>query len=355
MRRHAFALLALAAAACGPKVHPTPPAIFPAATRWTTPFDSALEGPVATDGARAYLATGDGSLRSVDLATGAVVWRVRKRGGLVAASPSGLVVKQVDGTMWSVDPATGAARWKAVTGITGPMPPVIAGNRVLVGGQGLEAFDLATGGAVWALPAAGLNLASPPLVHAGRVYVGTKDGGLRAFAADTGAALWAKRVGSAPLGALAVADGRLYAGVGERRFAVFDLQDGSRGWQWRLGAGARFEPAVLDRHVLFVTLEGVLYALNRKNGHLDFRAGLPSRPASGPLVLGGAVLVATHGTRPGESLVVAVDGRSGRRLGDLTTPAELAAQPLLVGDTLLLALKDRNALTAVRLGAPDQP
>jgi outer membrane protein assembly factor BamB len=147
---------------------------------------------------------------------------------------------------------------------------------------------------------------------------------------------------------------RLMAGAGDRRFLALRLTDGQKRWTWKIGAEVQAAPVVFEDKVLFATHEDVLYALKRGGGNLVWLASLPSRPLSGPLVVEGAVLVACYGKRPKESFVVGFDVRTGRRLGDLKTPAELAAPPILVGPALVAALRDRSI---VRFGfaGPEAP
>ena len=80
-------------------------------------------------------------------------------------------------------------------------------------------------------------------------------------------------------------------------------------------------------------------ALNRANGHLDWRAALPARPLSGPLVYKTAVLVACF-----ENQVVGFDARSGRPLGVLRTKAPIRTAPILVGDQLYIVQRDRSVV-----------
>jgi hypothetical protein len=69
---------------------------------------------------------------------------------------------------------------------------------------------------------------------------------------------------------------------------------------------------------------------------------------------GAAVLVACHGLRPSESLLVGFDGLTGRRLGDLRTPAELKWPPTQAGRGVYAALRD-DSLAAWRLPAEAEP
>jgi hypothetical protein len=95
----------------------------------------------------------------------------------------------------------------------------------------------------------------------------------------------------------------------------------------------------------------VIYALRRGGGNLAWRATLPSRPLGPPLLLGKGVIVSCYGPRPSENLLVGIDGRNGRRLGELRTPAEVQGKPLLIGDRLFLPLRDLR-IVAFQLTAP---
>ena len=106
---------------------------------------------------------------------------------------------------------------------------------------------------------------------------------------------------------------------------------------------------ILDDTVLFATHENVLYALKRGSGKMVWRAGLPSRPLGGPVLMGTAVLVACF-----ENDVVGFDGRTGRRLGALRTTAEIRTPPLLVSGRLYIGLRDRTVV-ALQLAAAPPP
>ena len=110
------------------------------------------------------------------------------------------------------------------------------------------------------------------------------------------------------------ADGRVLLGTTDRRFVALEpaTRRETQRWRWKLGGDVQTPPAVSGRHVLFTNHEDVLYALRRRNGHLAWRAALPSRPLSGPLLYGDGVLVACFGSRPGETFLIGFDARTGR-------------------------------------------
>jgi len=187
------------------------------------------------------------------------------------------------------------------------------------------------------------------------ILVGEAGGTLRAREAATGNAVWAfPSVQSLRAAPVVDADGRVLLGTTDRRFVALDLATGKERWTWKLGADVTYPPVVFGDRVLVSTYEDVLYALNRGNGNLAWRAPLPSRPLSGPLLYGQGVLVACHGSRPGETFVLGFDGTTGRRQGDLKSPGEIASPPILVGDRLYLALREK-AVAALALGTAGAP
>src|SRR5437762_315615 len=177
MTRTTIAALCVAGYAChGRPV--VPPDVFPMGTAWTSPVGESIAGPLATDGVRLFVATRDGAVRALDLATGALAWRVEGRPGVVGWGPGLLAVRGEDGTVWGMEAETGHARWKAESRIAGTIPPVVSRDAVLVAGEGLAVLDPATGAARWSVPAPPAVKGSP-VAWESRVLAGEADGALR--------------------------------------------------------------------------------------------------------------------------------------------------------------------------------
>ena len=313
----------------------------------TPPMEAPAAAPLASDGARVFVAGEDGLLRALDLATGATLWRIERRSGLLAAAPGLLVVRETDGTVWNLDPQSGSARWKVESAIAGEVPPVIDGERILIAGTGLAVLDAGSGKPIWSLPGEP-RIAAPPLMLGALIVLAEADGTLRARDAGTGEARWWQPTGG-PLWAepAADADGNLFVGTSARRFRTYRLSDGNARWKWRVGTDVRYPPAVAGRAVIFASHEAVVYALKRSSGGMLWRASLTSRPLSGPIVLPGGVLVASHGSRPSENFLVGFDLQTGSRLGDLRTPEELQSPPIVAGGRVLLSMKNGTVASFV--------
>jgi len=348
-KRAAFAspFAALAAAsflACHPRPAVTPD-VFPMATAWTTSLDDAIEGPLATDGVRLFVATRDGAVHALDLAAGGVAWRVEGRAGVLAYGPGLLALREPDGTVWAMEPETGHALWKSKSGIAGAIPPVVSPEGVLVAGDGLALLDPHTAVARWTVPAPPA-MKGPPLLAGTRILAGEADGALRARDAATGVMVWTFPAGGIVAAPILDDRERVLVGTTDRRFLALDLRDGKQRWRWKVGADVQGQAVVLANRVLFAAHDDVLYALNRGNGNMAWRAALPSRPLGGPLLAGTAVLVACF-----ENEVVGFDGRTGRKLGSLKTPAEIRTPPVMAGRRLFIGLRD-HSVVALELAAP---
>lgn len=348
--RLAFLTLCLAACAHPRRGQPNverPVSLFPLAQSWLLPLEASLHGPLVTDGARLFFVTRPGGLQGVDAATGQPLWQLTEHFGVLGACPGLLAVREPDGTIWAREPETGSARWKAASGVRGDLPPALDAERTVVGGEGIALLESETGRVLWSRTEP--EATTVPVLGGDSILLGHSDGTLRAWQAETGAVRWAFVVGGR-LSAPAVVDdrGRLFLGTPGRRLQSLSFADGKKRWSWRVGADVPFQGVVTKGTVLFASNEAVLYSFRAGNGHLAWRAPLPSRPLSGPVLSRGAVLIACHGTRPSESLLLGFDVLTGRRLGEMKTRGEIATGPLAVGDHIVLGLRDPRALVGLR-------
>jgi outer membrane protein assembly factor BamB len=335
-----LALLSCLAVGCGGVRPLAAPAVFPLKPAWTTPVSDFVEGALATDRNRLFAITRDGIVRAFDPASGQVLWQSEQSSGTLAASEAGVILRLVDGTVKSLAPARGTVRWEAASGIVGDLPPVLDGDHAFIAGKGMAALDIATGRVLWSAPS-DPTVTAPPVAAGSRLLAGEEDGTLRCRDRASGVSLWKLRTGSALL-APPVVDPerrRLYLGTTDRRLLEVGLEKGKKGWAWKVGADVESPGLIHERRVLFTAFDAVLYALNRGNGNLVWRAPLPSRPLSGPLLAGATVLVACH-----EKDVIGFDVKTGRPVGNLRTIALIGTPPLLIGGRLFVGLRDRSVV-----------
>jgi outer membrane protein assembly factor BamB len=347
LSRLAGPLAALAIAGCAGKAPPPTPPLLPLPAAWKTLLGEFVAPPLATDGRRVFVATRDGVVRGLDPATGAVAWKAAGFPGALSAAEGVLLVRSDDGTLTSLHPRTGAVRWKASTGVAGEMPAVLDGDRALVPGRGLAAVEIPSGRTMWA-DTTGAATTAPPIAAGSRLLAGESDGTLRCRDRETGLSLWVARTGSALIAPPLVDESRrrLYLGTTDKRILEVDLDDGEKGWAWRVGADVAHAGLLLPGQVLFAPYDAVLYSL-RPGGNLRWRASLPSRPLSPPLRVGDYVLLACL-----ENDLVAFRPDTGKAAGRLRTTAEIRTAPLLApGGFVVVGLRDRSVVAYALPGA----
>jgi outer membrane protein assembly factor BamB len=343
--RRLIPVLALAAlASCKAPVKVEPPKVFPVGTDWRFALPESIQGPLAYDQRRLFVATRDGGVRAIDRASGQLLWGSQGRNGLVTRVEGGLVVRGAQGTVWLLEPGTGTPRWTAETGVKGELPAVFGDGRVIVAGEGMVALDAKTGAVVWKAADVGVHT-TEPTVGVGLVVAGEKGGLLRARDLATGAIRWTHTLAKDLVAPALIDKNRVYIGTTEGRFLSLGLKDGGQDWRWKLGADVRFQALATERRVLFTTNEAVLWGLE-KGGNMSWRAPLPSRPLSPPLLVKGGVLVACA-----EDEVVGFDPQTGASIGNVKAPAEISIPPLVVDDRLYLGLREPSVV-AMRMGVP---
>jgi len=337
-------LAAASVAACAVKLAP-PPSLFPVTNAWKAAVGSLIEPPLASDGTRLFVATRDG-LVALNLNDGKQAWKARGRGH-VSARQGIVLLREDDGRVRRLDPTTGAEQWRAASGVNGELPAVIDGEFVFVAGEGLAALSAEDGHKLWSSHE---EITSLPVASGTQLFTGEEDGTVRSRDRATGTSRWTfASVGSVKASVFVDRDHAL-VGTSDRRFVALRTEKGTPRWRWKVGGDITQPGTVLGPAALFVSYDNILYAVGRGNGHLRWRGALPSRAISGPVLVGSAVVVACL-----ESDILGFDGRSGRRLGALKTPAELRTPPLVIGDHLYVGLRDRTviALSLDQTPAPD--
>src|SRR3989442_15807321 len=118
MTRGRVAALGVAGSPChGRPV--VPPDVFPMGTAWTSPVGESIEGPLATDGVRLFVATRDGAVQALSLATGSVAWRGEGRPGPVGWGPGLGAGREGDGAGGGMAAGTGHAPGTVGSGVAG--------------------------------------------------------------------------------------------------------------------------------------------------------------------------------------------------------------------------------------------
>lgn len=331
------------------------PGVDPARLKLAWRFDVNAEvsaSPVAVEGTL-YVAAENGNLYALDLAGRALKWLYHAQGGIgstPAVTDGKVIFLSRDGRVHAVDAATGAPAWTFRTqgearfaeagGFgqpveAGPVPdpwdfyqssPLVHAGKVYVGSsdQRVYALDAASGKPAWTFVAGGPVHSSPVL--AGRnVVVGSWDGAVYALDAQTGAQRWRFQTVAdqrpnpmAGVQASPSADAdTVYIGSRDAFFYALDAHSGTLKWRydaqgsWIVGSAAQDDGSVY----VGSSDTNVLLALDKRTGKERFRFDTRAWTYASPLRVGGAVVAATM---KGE--LHALDAATGKALWTWRTP-----------------------------------
>jgi outer membrane protein assembly factor BamB len=300
---------------------------FPLQAVWTLSLNAqlAVGAAPAFEGSRGFFPLDDHRIVAYDLAAGEQMWLANASPTMTPAAGGDLLFFAQPGGVGALRIADGSVAWSFELPDALAVPPVFDNQWLIIATVHGEVVALrATDGSViWRR-----NVASPaharPALAADRVYVPTEDGRVVALRVDTGATLWDHRLGGAVSDIVAL-DDRLFLGSNDNFFYCLKTQDGERDWPWRTGADIVGLPVVDDHAVYFVSLDNILWALNRSNGNQRWKRPLPLRPTSGPLRVGQALVVPGFAAK-----LPAYKVEDGSPAGDIPLVGELAAPPHLV-------------------------
>lgn len=112
----------------------------------------------------------------------------------------------------------------------------------------------------------GDGLALIPAYAAGRLYVASADGTVRAMDADTGKVLWSVDTGLPLSGGPGVGDGMVLVGTSGAEVVALSASDGKQLWTTQVSSEVLSAPAIADGAVVVRTIDGKVTALDETNG-----------------------------------------------------------------------------------------
>jgi outer membrane protein assembly factor BamB len=296
-----------------------------------------------------YASAPDGTIVSVNAATGRQNWRIKTDSPLksgIGASLGAVAVGTEKGEVLAFD-TSGKALWRAKVSSEVAGPPKAAEGKILVwsiDGR-IFAFGETDGSQKWFY-----QRLNPPLtvrgfvggtLSRGALFTGTAGGKLLALDMNSGTLGWEANVAT-PKGAteleriadvtsLPVVDARQVCAVAfQGRVACFELQRGTLLWSRDFSSFAGLE---MDEEYLYLTDDkGAVHALDKATGASIWRQDkLAARFPSGPARVGGYV-----GVVDGEGYLHLLDPRTGALVGRVATDGSAAlSQPYGDGDAIV--------------------
>ena len=318
-----------------------------AQTAWQASIGKSRSGfAPAVAGDALYVASPDGSLARLEVATGRSVWRVAAGKPLsagVGADASLVVVGTDKGDVLAFD-TDGKPRWQSRISSEVVSPPDVAeGIVALWSGDGrIYGLNAADGTRKWVY-----QRVNPPLtvrnnaggiVSRGGLFTGTPGGKLLALDHATGNVGWEASVAT-PKGATELEritditslpilqESQVCAVAYQGRVACFDANRGTLLWSRDISS---LDGLVGDsRHVYVTDDKGDVHALDRSTGASIWRQDkLAKRQIGGPVIVGDQL-----GVVDVEGYLHLLDRSEGTLVGRLATDGSAAtAQPIAVGD-----------------------
>ncbi len=325
----------------------------PVHVRWLFRVEGVTNLTPAADDARAYMPLSNGSIISVRLSDGGLVWR-SDMGGVISASPAVddrnvfVATESLPTTRSAYPQATGALRaLSRQTGLTSWMRMLPSPVRGVINLNGQSLFVTSSDGRLYALnkmtgEIKWIKYNSSPfstlhLLDGHTLYVSDTYGDIIAVELESGRTIWRYRTHksfSAPVG---VYERMVYAGTADGFVYAIDSATGRLRWRVRTGAAIQ---AILarERWVLVTSLDNFVYCLSPQNGAKVWKRQLAGRVTAPPLILNNNVLLAPLA---GDECVV-LSLEDGKKVNSIYVGEDnnTEAAPLLTAEALLLTTRE---------------
>jgi len=301
---------------------------------WSHGLGSLIEFPAVVADDVAYIANSKGTVRALDMRTGAVIWRHDTPNGKMASSPAifgnELVVHGMDGHVWVLSRSDGRLLWFKTIGSPIESSPLVAGGLDVFGAWNgtVTALDLRTHRVRWRR-SFGCKITSSAALAGDTLYLGDYCGRLLALVPATGALRWAAGVNGRVYGTPAVAGGRVFVPSSTGGSLTAFSTRGHLLWRRSTGAYVYSSPAVFAGRVFFGSYNGVFYCLSARSGSVLWEHRLGGPISGAAAVVSGVAYAGSFAHR-----ILGVDAKSGRIVLDFPHGEYVPVSG--AGNTLLL-------------------
>lgn len=308
-----------------------------------------------------FVAELGGSVMALDPANGRERW-VSKLKARISAGPSVVddlvLVGTLDGEVIALKRATGDLLWRTAVSSEVLAPPAGAGDVIVVRSVDGRAFGLsaADGKSLWSfdrtVPTLTLRGNSPPLIDGNRVLLGLDSGRLAAVQLRDGAPLWEQAIsvpsGRTELERLAdidaqlvdTLDGVLVASYGGD-VSLLDPVDGDSRWRRAIKSGTGV--ATGGSNVYVSDADGIVWALDAASGAAVWKSeALKYRRLSPPAFFKGYAVVADY-----KGYLHFFDPADGKIVGRTRVGSDPILAPMVATDSKLYVMNVEGRLTAL--------
>lgn len=277
------------------------------------------------DEERVYLASENGTLYALKMASGEKVWEftagspVRQK---VILGDHSLFVVTSGMEALSLECLTGNLRWRRK--LDGEIfTPLIFFRGALYFGfsRYIACLRASDGEEIWRFETQG-EVHAPPLINGELLYGGSDDGFLYALTPREGRLRWrfstSGKIGGAPL----LFERTLFVGSYDNYIYALHPDSGKLKWKKITGGDVNCSPIGWEKWLFVTSLDNFLYCLQVKNGYLYYRFSLPYRIYHHPLISEDLLFMV-----PFSDTLIVIDPKNGEQVASFTAPS-LITSPL---------------------------
>jgi outer membrane protein assembly factor BamB len=209
-----------------------------------------------------------------------------------------VVVGGRDGNLYALGMHDGAEAWRLPVGSGIGSSPAACGSLAVVGTYNgdVVAADQASGSERWRFKTNGKIVSSPAYAaEPGLVVIGSHDHQVYALKASDGSLVWKAPTGGIVWASPAIAGDRVYIGSHDRVLYCLDLESGRVNWKAPAGGTISTTAAIASDRVIVGTTNGQVAAFALADGGRLWAADLRSACGSAAVIAGDLVLVGTDG------------------------------------------------------------
>jgi outer membrane protein assembly factor BamB len=313
------------------------------ALRWSYETADGLDSSPAIAGGNVYVATANGDLLALDLASGKLKWKYSTGGAIGESSPAvaggAVYVGDLGGMVHAVSVKDGSRLWTFKTDGEIKSSPTVAGDVVLIGSYDthLYAIDSRSGKLRWKFQTNGPVHATAS-VREGVVYITGCDENFRALRLTTGELLFTVPTG-AYTGASPLIDGtRAYFGTFNYEVLGVDLKTRKVAWRYR-NPGREFpfysSAALVDGRVIVGGRDKVVHAINASTGKAAWTFSTRARVDSSPAIAGGRVWIGSN-----DGHLYTLDVKTGQKQWEFDAGAPVTTSPAVAGGHVVVGAQD---------------
>lgn len=235
--------------------------------------------------------------------------------------------------VYAIDTATGEIRWERE--LSAPASSLVArGETLYIGDRdgGLRAIETAGSDSRWRRDFGdSVLLSAPPSGE--RIYATTANGTVAALDAGTGAVAWNRSLATALESAPVAADGRVYLAAARGRVLALNATTGATVWTRSVAGAVHAPPAVANGSVYVGTQNGSVYALNASTGAVVWRRSAGGPVFAAPVATRGVVYAGVAGDSGG---LVALDAATGDQAWRFDTAGAVFASPAVTEEGIVV-------------------